>query len=1124
MSFDNIQNYLKNQNISWDTLNQTLKEKNADRETIAKALSIFQILDKNNDKQISKEEWANAYQILNSLDKDQNGTISNNELSSSKNSNVFKQHGADATNTFLNAMSAQADNVDETGQKSAKSASAGIGSNLEHDENGNLITYPKEGETFKKTAERLGFKEGTPEYEEFVNANKASAQRNWFKVGDKVKIPPSIQDKVNQEGLLDETAGKAEVQKYNELYGQKPAAASSSSSGSSGTENVRGAGSSSSKDTVKESYPQAVQNRINELQKSGDTYEVTKDSQGGYSIKITAGRNMSENKIGEIEIKYDSAGNLLTQTQKYNNGRITETSYTNGSQTKEKASPAPEKFQKIAADIQAESGGNARVEYNETTGHYEIIQTNLNYKDVKEIRTVLSDKSWQEEMTSGEAFQKGLQDAWDAFSIRNLVSNPGKAINAGLRNRNSSATKEDYYLTQTTTYNDGRVIEGTYKEGKLKKNTVLKTAMAEKPEVKTEPEKPLKVAADISFKMPEDAPENAKKFASALVNDKEILMRQLGIDNDTYNTLAQTAIGIAGKETNFGEQTGRQTVKDILRGADSLNIDKALKNMIMPVSSMTEDVLQATGTVEEQKRDWSYGMTQLKYTMHIKDPAIKRDMEALGITNEKQLLDPEVSAKATMVLLAHLNKRLDTAKYQQGMETAQDTIVQYNGWEINEEGIAEKTGNTEAWANNITRQDALCALWNGGEAASLLNGTYKPQGWEYSRKVREITQEYKLVENADSRKEAEAKAESTRTFDDMKNNGEMGGVVFLPAMYTDKAKHLNTPAEIKQLNQSLSAKGIDSNLRQQLVSALQNGELSFDFGLSKDEIESLTNSDIKLLLMHLKELKSKVNSNRQINTSDGINSNEASILRNNYAKAVGHAEDKFRKAYLNNHSAVYNASASNKEVLRETNLNGTNSGYVNEYGERRGFKHEKPQSVSEFTTRGRISEEASILANAGYNVAMKNPNNITSGYCLTGVKEAMSNAGIDVSEMAEYGSQPKYVKNWFEAHPEMFTPVKYVETGAGIAREINTSDLSSLPAGYIVIWTPGEGYENEEGHIAITNGNGQGYADATDNLQWANYHDNRSDSGKGEHGSFVVYKLSDNWEVDKATGKIRLKT
>ena len=100
----------------------------------------------------------------------------------------------------------------------------------------------------------------------------------------------------------------------------------------------------------------------------------------------------------------------------------------------------------------------------------------------------------------------------------------------------------------------------------------------------------------------------------------------------------------------------------------------------------------------------------------------------------------------------------------------------------------------------------------------------------------------------------------------------------------DKAKHLNTPAEIKQLNQSLSAKGIDSNLRQQLVSALQNGELSFDFGLSKDEIESLTNSDIKLLLMHLKELKSKVNSNRQINTSDGINSNEASILRNKYAK------------------------------------------------------------------------------------------------------------------------------------------------------------------------------------------------------------------------------------------------
>ena len=95
--------------------------------------------------------------------------------------------------------------------------------------------------------------------------------------------------------------------------------------------------------------------------------------------------------------------------------------------------------------------------------------------------------------------------------------------------------------------------------------------------------------------------------------------------------------------------------------------------------------------------------------------------------------------------------------------------------------------------------------------------------------------------------------------------------------------------------------------------------------------------------------------------------------------------------------------------------------------------------------------------------------------------------------------------------------------GDGTAREINSSDITNLPAGYIVIWTPGEEHNDQAGHIAITNGNGQGYADATDNLQWGNYSNNKADSGKGEHGKFVVYKLSDNWNIDPSTGKLVFK-
>ena len=57
----------------------------------------------------------------------------------------------------------------------------GNSSLLEYDSEGNLIIYPLEGETFKKTAERLGFKPGTPEYTEFVNANPQAGKRRKSK-------------------------------------------------------------------------------------------------------------------------------------------------------------------------------------------------------------------------------------------------------------------------------------------------------------------------------------------------------------------------------------------------------------------------------------------------------------------------------------------------------------------------------------------------------------------------------------------------------------------------------------------------------------------------------------------------------------------------------------------------------------------------------------------------------------------------------------------------------------------------------------------------------------------------------------------------------------------------------
>ena len=98
--------------------------------------------------------------------------------------------------------------------------------------------------------------------------------------------------------------------------------------------------------------------------------------------------------------------------------------------------------------------------------------------------------------------------------------------------------------------------------------------------------------------------------------------------------------------------------------------------------------------------------------------------------------------------------------------------------------------------------------------------------------------------------------------------------------------------------------------------------------------------------------------------------------------------------------------------------------------------------------------------------------------------------------------------------------VKFINIGGGQSRQITSTDLPNLPAGYIVIWIPEKEHAKEPGHICITNGNGEAYADETDNLNWGAYADDSSKTGKGEHGTFRVFRLTDKWEVDPTTGKL----
>ena len=91
---------------------------------------------------------------------------------------------------------------------------------LETDKDGNVIAYPKSGENFKATAQRLGiqapYDDSNPIYKEFCELNSQALERKggggWFKVGEQIKIPESMLETLN----LDDYAvdNKKEVASY----------------------------------------------------------------------------------------------------------------------------------------------------------------------------------------------------------------------------------------------------------------------------------------------------------------------------------------------------------------------------------------------------------------------------------------------------------------------------------------------------------------------------------------------------------------------------------------------------------------------------------------------------------------------------------------------------------------------------------------------------------------------------------------------------------------------------------------------------------------------------------------------------------------------------------------------
>lgn len=164
------------------------------------------------------------------------------------------------------------------------------------------------------------------------------------------------------------------------------------------------------------------------------------------------------------------------------------------------------------------------------------------------------------------------------------------------------------------------------------------------------------------------------------------------------------------------------------------------------------------------------------------------------------------------------------------------------------------------------------------------------------------------------------------------------------------------------------------------------------------------------------------------------------------------------------------------------------------------FDHYDVGSSKGINTKTTSDKEDVFLARNASRIAEKME---TVGNCYTGTKYALLDAGV----IDKYSDMPKGsakdANTYFTSKPEKFQKITKAD-----GSNFTTADLEKLPAGHILVFSkPGT-----HGHIAITNGNGQGMSDSFDNMKWLDE--------KGSGANVSVFKLTDGWKYDPSTKKL----
>lgn len=680
-------------------------------------------------------------------------------------------------------------------------------------------------------------------------------------------------------------------------------------------------------------------------------------------------------------------------------------------------------------------------------------------------------------------------------------------------------------------HSDGKIVIGTEtdlqykKDGQVKTDTISQNKLLQSSPKEPTTKKVIMEALPIDIKVSPEVYANASdtqkkdidEFVNTLETHKAELMKDLNLSNDEYNEFAHMALGIAMQESGFG--TGKNYNYIDKQGyyriiEDSAGVANKYINKIFDTSLSTSG---------------SKGLTQIKLSDWSQDKKIKKLFDKYGVNYETYSQPTaEDSAIATMIVLKEASKKVKSQKVQDGIEMANDRIY-YSP------SLPDKNGKFHKQAgyiiNKVTEQDAMLYIYNGAEGR-LTRGDATPAIRDYNVGVNKYKKLFTIEENQALREKTLENAPTVTKGGSNEQNKAMkkdlgwgiGQVAFMPKLYTGGVSK-NTKAEIANVKEILATKGIDNNKINKLIKKLENGELTFVNGLSNNEIKTITQNDVDMLLKHSDDLKQKL----------------SNIKSDKEKRELAMKTDKeFKNDYLSSHAKqVHLANVQNKTVLlndlTESNVTeypkqGYNTGaqkrcqkYLKQLrgkhavgtgpanaarriaeGKYTGFKAENDKGINSNNT----TPINLLLAQNGADSAntMK-----TGGACLTGTKQALIGSGaVETKEMTTFNNASQLAL-YLAKHPERFQEVEYVQISDTVAREITAADIANLPAGYIVVY----GNANRidvPGHAGITSGNGQIYADEADNSNWDNFVANsKNQNGKGEHGYVRVFRLNPDY-------------